>query len=163
MPASTVIKQLHDGIISMSDGTGTPIILSVPFTVGDLKIQGIQETQRSVNKYEARGVLRSVRHGARTYASGSFSFMVADYSDATNDTAIDFLLRQNGYSGNIGTLTPDEVYAVDIKLTVEGTDLGDSADHTIELGDCVCTVGHDEGEPNMVTVSFEILGAIAWT
>ena len=36
MAASLVVKHLYDGAISASDGTGAPVTLSIPFTMGDL-------------------------------------------------------------------------------------------------------------------------------
>ena len=160
MALSTIVKHLYDGTITLSDGTGSPVTLAIPFTSGDLTISGLQETQRAVVKYEARGVLTTVRHAARTFPSGSFSFQVPEYMNAAVGNALDFALQQNGHSGNISTLTPTEVYGIDIILTTEGTDLGDAKDHTITLTDCVCTVDIAEGEPNAGTINFECLGTV---
>lgn len=160
MPASTVIKHLYDGSITLSDGTGVPVTLVVPFSQGDLSVSGIQETQNAVVAYETRGTLHSVRHAARTYPTGSFSFMIADYADATNNTVVDYVTKANSYSGNATTLTGSDVYAIDIILTVEGTDLGDATDHTITLTDCVCTMDIAEGEPNTGTINFTCYGTV---
>ncbi len=163
MAISTVIKHLHDGKITLSDGTGTPVTLVVPFSAGDLSISGLQETQNAVNKYESRGVLHTVRHGARSFPSGSFSFMVPEYTNSSIGVAIDFALQQNAYSANISTLVPTEVYAFDIILETEGTDLADGKDHLITMTDCVCTLDVSEGEPNSATLSFECLGTVTYT
>ena len=163
MAASVIIKHLHDGSLTVKDGTGTPVSLTVPFSVGDFTLTGVQEQQNAVIAYETRGDLHVVRHTTRTYPTGSFSVMLADYSDATNQTLRDFLLRQNAYSANIGTLTPDEVYAVDLVWTVEGTDLGDPADHVATMTDCVCTLDFAEGEPNTLSVSFTMYGTYTQT
>jgi len=162
MAASTVIKHLYDGLIALLDGTGTPVQLTVPFSMGDLSIKGLAQTQREVIAYESRGVLNSVRHTKRTYPTGSFSYMIADYSDATNNTVIDFIRKAGSYNANTSTLgTASDVYTIDIKLTVEGTNFGDSSDHTITLEDCHCTIDIDEGEPNKGTISFTTYGAVS--
>lgn len=163
MAASVIIKHLHDGSLTVKDGTGTPVSLAVPFSVGDFTLTGVQEQQNAVVAYETRGDLHVVRHTTRTYPTGSFSVMLADYSDATNQTLRDFLLRQGSYSTNVGTLTPDEVYAVDLVWTVEGTDLGDPADHVATMTDCVCTLDFAEGEPNTLSVSFTMYGSYTQT
>ena len=165
MAASTVVKHLYDGQIDVEDGTTpTPVSLTVPFTVGDLSLSGYAETQRGVTAYTARGVLTSVRHTDRTFVTGSFSAQLADISDGTDNTLVDFLTKQGSYASNVSTLGASaEVYGVKITLTVEGTDLGDSADHTIVLDDCVCTVDISEGEPNTVTVNFTCYGTISLT
>lgn len=165
MAASTVIKHLYDGEIAVEDGTTpTAVSLTVPFTVGDLSLSGLAQTQNEVVAYETRGTLHTVRHSSRTYPSGSFSAQLADYSDGTDQTLLDFLLGQASYSANVSTLGANaEVYGVKLTLTVEGTDHGDSADHTIVLDDCVCTLDVAEGEPNTVSVSFTVYGSVSFT
>ena len=164
MALSTVIKHLFDGSISVSDGTGTPVTLALLYTTGDLSITGLMETQNATVKYETRGSFHSARKAARTYATGSFTLQIADYSDATSQTAADMFLKQNSFLANESTLGANaDVYTLDITLTVEGTNHGDAADHTIVMTDCDCTVDHSEGEPNTLTVSFEVLGTVAWT
>jgi hypothetical protein len=165
MAASTIVKHLYDGVITLKDGTGTPVTLVVPFTVGDLSLTGVQETQRDVTAYQARGVKTSVRHTTRNFVTGSFSFQVADYSDGTDQTAIDFMLKQGSYSGNVSTESTGgaEVYTIDLDLDVEGTDLGDSADHAIGLTDIHCVLNPSEGEPNTVSVDFTVYGDVTFT
>ena len=159
MAASTTIKHFTDGSITLKDGTGTPVTLVVPFSQGDFSPAGIQETQQEVVAYQSRGVLHIVRHAAANFPTGSFSFMVADYADATDQTAIDFLLKQGSFAANVSTLgTNAEVYTVNIVLTIEGTDHGDAADHTITLTNCACTIDVAEGEPNTVTVNYTAYG-----
>ena len=164
MAASTVIKNLNDGLINVADGTGTPVTLDAPFTTGDLAIAGLSEQFNEVAKYETRGTFNTARHTARVYPSGSVTFHIADYSDAADTTLIDFVMKQNSYSANISTLGANaDVYTIDLTLTVEGTDHGDSADHTIVLTDCVVTLDMSEGDPNTGTISFECLGTVTMT
>ena len=89
--------------------------------------------------------------------------MLADLSDATDGTLVDFILQQNSYSGNISTLTGSDVYAVKVTLTVEGTDLGDTADHTIVMDDVHFTMAIAEGEPDTVTLSGTVYGSVVMT
>jgi hypothetical protein len=161
MAASTVIKNLNDGTITLSDGTGSPVTLVVPFSTGDLSVSGLAEQQNEVAKYETRGTFHSARHTVRSYPSGSFSFQMADYSDATSTTAYDFIRKTNSYSANVSTLGANaDVYSIDIILTVEGTDHGDASDHTLTLTNCACTMDISEGDPNTGTINFECLGTV---
>ena len=110
--------------------------------------------------YESRGTLNSVRLTSRTYPSGSFSFQLADYSDVGVGNISDFILKGGGYSTNVSTLgAAAEVYGVKLTLTVEGTDHGDSGDHTVVLDDCACTMDLAEGDPNSGTISFICYGS----
>jgi hypothetical protein len=160
MAASDIVKHLYDGSIKALDGTsGTAVELEIPFTVGDFSVQGLQETQRATVAYESRGVLNSVRKAARTYPTGSFTFQIADYSDGTDKTALDYFLKRGSYSANVSTLgTNSDVYTTDLVFTVAGTVLGDAADHVATLEDCDVVVDFSEGEPNTGTISWTCYG-----
>tara|TARA_R110001592_G_scaffold44071_1_gene142262 strand:- start:2272 stop:2763 length:492 start_codon:yes stop_codon:yes gene_type:complete len=163
MSASTVVKALYDGSITVADGTGSPVTLVVPFTVGDLSLDGLMESQRAIQAYQTRGSLNSVRLAAREFPSVSFSAQLADISDAADTTLIDFCLKQGSYNANVSTLTGSDVYAIKVTLTVEGTDVGDSNDHTIVMDDVHVTVAIAEGEPDSVTISGTVYGAVTMT
>lgn len=154
MAVSTVIKHFTDGTIELADGTGTPVTLTVPFSQGDFSLSGVQESQKAVNVYQSRGTLHSLRLGEKTFVTGSFSAMLADVSDSSAGNLLDFVRKSNAYSGNASTSSNGDVYTIKITLTIEGTDLGDSADHTIVLDDCACTADVSEGEPNSISISF---------
>ena len=164
MAASTIIKHFTDGTITLKDGTGTPVTLVVPFSTGDFSLGGLTQALRATNVYQARGVLTGLRLGAKAFPTGSFSCQIADYSDASDRTVLDFLRKSNSYSANLSTSeTLGDVYTVDVVLTVEGTNLDDAADHVITLEDCDCSLDLSEGEPNSLSVSFTVYGAVSMT
>jgi hypothetical protein len=164
MAASTVIKNLNDGTITLEDGTGSPVTLVVPFSVGDFSLDGLAATLNEVTAYETRGTLNTVRHTARTYPTLSFSMQVADYADGTDGTVLDFVRFANSYSANVSTLGANaDVKTVKVTLTVEGTDHGDAADHTIVLDDVHVTASSSEGDPNTVSISGTVYGSVAMT
>jgi len=164
MAASTVIKNLNDGTITLEDGTGTPVTLVVPFSTGDLNVTALAATQNEVTAYETRGTLNTVRHTSRTYPTLGFSFQVADYADVTDFTAQDFVMFQGAYASNVSTLGANaEVKTIKVTLTVEGTDHGDAADHTIVLDDVHCTMDITEGDPNTATISGTVYGSVTRT
>jgi len=166
MAASVIPKHFTDGTITVKDGTGSPVTLTVPFTVGDLSLSGLAQDAlgRATNAYETRGVLNGLRRGAREYPTVSFSAHMADLSDGTDHTLVDFLRKKNSYSANVSTTaTTGDVYTVDIVLTVEGTDLGDASDHVITMEDVDCRIDISEGEPNTFTINGTIYGSISTT
>lgn len=162
MAASTVIKHFTDGTVKFEDGTGTPVTLTVVADQGDFSITGLAQDDREAVPYQSRGVLHSLRQGAKTFPSGSLSIMLADLSDSTDGTIADFILKQGSYAANTSTSAGD-VYTIDIELTIEGTDVGDSADHTIKASDCHCTLDIAEGSPDTLSVSFTCYGSVAMT
>lgn len=161
MAASSVIKHFTDGSITLSDGTGTPVTLTVPFSTGDLAVSGLAQKLREVVVYQTRGTANSIRHGARTFPTVTFTAHIADYSDGTETTAIDFFLKAGSFASNTSVSdNSPEVYTVDIILTVEGTDHGDPSDHTITMTNVACTIDVSEGEPNTLTVNGTIYGGM---
>ncbi len=89
------------------------------------------------------------------------SLMVPDVSDGTNVTPLDFIRKKGAYASNVSTTTAlGDVYTIDIVLTIEGTDLGDAADHTFTLEDVDCRADFAEGEPNTLTINGTIYGTI---
>jgi len=166
MGTSQIVKNFTDGSVVFSDGTGVPVTLAALFDQGDLSLDGLKAAQRETNAYESRGILRSVRHTTRTYPSGSMTLMLSDVSDGTDQTAIDFVLKQGSFSGNISTLAAGanaDVYCINIALTIEGTDLGDTADHTITMDDCEVTMAVAEGDPNTISLSWTVYGTVTMT
>lgn len=166
MAASAIPKHFTDGQITLADGNGTPVTLTVPLSTGDLSISGLGKDPkaRATNVYEARGAITGLRRGAREYPTVSFSAQLADVSDATDQTVIDFLLKRGSYASNTSTsVAAGDVYTVKITLTIEGTDLGDSADHTIVMNDVDVRLAIAEGEPSTVTVEGTIYGNVTFT
>ena len=166
MAASPIIKHLTDGTITLKDGTGSPVSLVVPFSVGDLSISGMETDTlgRTVNAYETRGVLNSLRRGARVYPTVSFSTQLADVTDATEKTLLDMVLKRASYAGNTSTTAATgDVYTLDVVFTLEGTNVGDAADHVITLEDVHVPAAVAEGEPNTVTLSGTIYGTVVLT
>lgn len=164
MAASTIVKHLYDGTITVTDGTTpTAVSLTVPFTTGDLSLDTLQASSRGVQAYQTRGTLHSVRLAAREFQNVSFSAQLADISDGTDGTLIDFVLKQGSYSANESTLAGSDSYCIQITLTVAGTSLGDAADHTIVMDSVRCTASVAEGEPDTVSISGVIYGDTTMT
>ena len=113
-----------------------------------------QAAQKAVNVYQSRGTLHSIRLGEKTFITGSFSAMLADVSDSSAGNLLDFIRKSNAYSSNASTLGSGDAYLIKITLEIEGTDLGDSADHTIVLDDCACSADVSEGEPDSISISW---------
>lgn len=96
MAASSVIKnQYGAGSIVISDGTGSPLSVTVDFDQGDFSISGLKDQLKDTTTYQSRGTLHSVRHTARTFPTISFTAMMSEFKDASSGTAIDMILGQH--------------------------------------------------------------------
>lgn len=165
MALSSFIKNNTMGSITLTDGTPTtPLSITVDFEQGDFTISGLTPNgMREVAHYEVRGLWRSSARTSRIYPTGSFSIMFTEFSEATTGTLLDFILADGAYASRVSTLGSNyPVFTCDISITIEGTDYGDAADHTLTLEDCAIVVdSFSEGDPNTVSVSFTCLGDIS--
>jgi hypothetical protein len=90
---------------------------------------------------ERRGQFINLAHGARSYPTVSFSCWFTEFGDSGTapGNILTFLQRTTGsaYASNVSTLGSGAKvpYTVDVTYTIEGTDWGDSADHTFTLHD----------------------------
>ena len=162
MAISSVAKNLRDGSITLSDGTGTPITITVQYENGDFSISGLRQGTTDVNKYLDRGVFFSARKVNQTFPTFSFSSILTDLSDASEKCLVDACLKTGAFASGVSTLGANaDVWAIKTVFTIEGTDHGDTGDHVLRLNDCVITdVGISEGDPDNFSISGEVLGSI---
>ena len=161
---STVVKHMYDGSITLIDGTGTPLTLTARFSVGDFSSSGLKAKLRGTTAYQARASVTSVRHTAREFPQVSFSCQLAEFSSAATGTIIDFITAKSGspFSARVSTLgSSAEVFCCDVKLTVEGSNHGDSSDGTFTMEDVEIAFDVAEGEPNSITLSGTVYGAVS--
>lgn len=155
MALSAVAKTKRDGLITLKDGTGSPVTLSVQYEDGDWSFEGLSKHQAELVAFFDRGEFYSVRKSNQKFITGKFTYHLTELSDASNGVVLDFIRFANQYSANVSTLGANaEVKTIDILWTVEGTNHGDATDHTLQLDDCACEFAAAEGEPNKGTISF---------
>lgn len=142
MAVSGFVKTNTCGAIALADGTSpTPVSLTLAFDRGDLSLSNLAPVLNERVVIEARGKFKNLAYGARQYPTVSFSCWVSAFQDSGTapGNILTFLQRTAGsaYASNDGTLgTGSKIpYTVDVTYTLEGTDWGDSADHTFTLHD----------------------------
>ena len=161
MALSNYVKDFTRGSIRLSDGTGTPLFILLDLDQGDLTFGPLQDELNEVVPYQRRGKLSGIGRGERIFPSGSFTVQVAQFTDASAKVISDFILRNGAFSAAVSTRGSGQVFTIDLRFVMEGTDHGDSADHTVTLEDCYCQIASfDEGAPNTISVNFVCYGAI---
>ena len=161
MPASTVVKNFRDATINIKDGTGTPIEMTVSLENGDFSLSGLMSGQKETSVYMDRGAFASIRHTNQTFPTISLSAHMAYLTDNTNGSLLDVVRKTGEFSSAVSTLGANaDVMAYLVELVIEGTDHGDSADHTITLDDVVMSVDFSEGDPNSFSLSGTVYGSI---
>ena len=152
-----VIKNWTNGTLTLIDGTGTPVELILLLDQGDLSYSGLIAGYRSQTRYQRRGAHVCVQKGERTYVTGSFSSYLSMWNEASTGQVAAFVTQMGKYSGNVSTQGAGSglPYTIDIKLDIEGTDLGDLADLTMTFADCSVTMGFTEGDPDNLSFDWE--------
>jgi hypothetical protein len=165
MALSTTIKHYTDGTLTVKDGTGTPLSATSAFYRCDVSVSGWspQASNRAVVAYQTKGALRSVRLGDQEFPTVTFSVVFTEWGDDASTATFDSAIRFSGvWASAVSTLgSTAEAKAVDIVWTVEGTDHGDAADHTLTMTDVVITsMVVSEGSPTAITYSGTVYGTI---
>lgn len=153
MAISSIIKTKRDGTLTFSDGTRT---LTVQYEQGDLQIDIPGATIVATLDRGEFGSPPSLRKGDDQPITGSFTAYLRDISDASYAT-LEEMVTNGGYYASTHTSTLGanaEVKTQTLLWTIEGTNHGDSTDHTVSLPYVWVTGGLQEGEVCAINVSF---------
>lgn len=157
-----IVKNFRDGSVVLKDGTGTPKTATLPFEQGNFAVSGFNVGQTEVQEYFARGTLIGLRKGQQNFQDWSCTLTMSEFTLAATGNFID-LIEGTGtdYSARIGTRADlGDIVTFDLVFTIEGTDLGDSADHTLTMLDNRITYEFAEGDPNTITLNGRCYGGI---
>ena len=164
MAQSTVIKNFRDGTLVFADNTGTPLTMPIVFEAGDFSIDNLNEGLVETTAYLDRGEFSTLRKTNRVFPSFSFTAHMTDLSDATDKLLFDLARKTGAWAAAVSTLGANaDAMTYKLTFTVEGTNFGDSADHTLVLNDCRITLSFSEGDPNSFSVAGIVYGAITAT
>lgn len=169
MATGSVVKQAHDCRIVIKDGaalTYTPSLFDGSVTISDLR-----RKQRDTANYEVRGVFKAKRHTGRVYPTCTLTIQAANYSgsvdvDGATETAspLDVFNRLGTWASATSTLPVNlgggDVFTVDIEVILEGSDIGEAADHTITLNSVYGVPQLVIAEPATYQIECEILEGI---
>ena len=156
MAISTIVKNKRDGTLVLTDNAAAKS-LTIAYEAGDftLNVPGY-----SVSHYPDRGAIGSppsIRHVDDQPMTGTFTAYMRDISDATYATLEEIILGPSGYVGSnwVSTMGANgEVFTVTATWTIEGTNHGDSADHTVACNYVYMTGSLSDGDPNMINITF---------
>tara|TARA_B100000513_G_scaffold190824_1_gene115595 strand:+ start:169 stop:669 length:501 start_codon:yes stop_codon:yes gene_type:complete len=162
MAYSTVPKTKRDGKIELLDGTGSPVVLEVAYEDGNFSFSQPQQFSELV--IMDRGNFSTIRRQDEQTITGSFSFHFREFTSADVGSVRDFINKSGAYAANISTGDAGvpfvEHFCIDIRYTAEGTDFGDTGDHIVALGKCVCSLDFSEGDPSSFTLNFTCYGGV---
>ena len=162
MAYSTIPKTKRDGVITLLDGTGSPVTLEVAYEDGNFTFSDPQQFSELV--VMDRGNFAAIRKQDEQAKSGSFSFHFRQFTDGVNAGSVrDFINASGAYSANVSTgLTGTpyvEHYTIDIKYLADSPDTSEP-DHTVTLSKCICSLDFSEGDPSSFTFNFTCYGGL---
>ena len=164
MAQSTVIKNFRDGTLVFADNTGTPLTLPIVYEAGDFSIDNLNEGLVETTAYLDRGEFATLRKTNRVFPSFSFTAHMTDLSDNTDKLLYDLARKTGAFASAVSTLGANaDAMTYKLTFTVEGTNFGDSADHTLIMNDCRITISLSEGDPNSFSVAGIVYGTITAT
>lgn len=164
MAISSIVKNFRDGTLTIEDGTGTPISMTVQYEAGDFSLSGITEGQTEIVAYYDRGALCSLRKTQDAHATFSFTAHMSDLSDSTELCLLDVVNKTGAWSSGVSTMGANaDVWTTKVTLTIDGTTHGDSSDHVIALDDCRLSLDLSEGDPNSFSISGTVYGTQSFT
>lgn len=160
MPESLIVKTKRDGTITFEDGTAVPNTFTVSFEAGDLSVT---IPGPAIGSFLDRGQFSSppsLRYTDDAPCTGSFTAYLRDYDDGGTgtETTLAEIITQSGVAATwVSTLDPAgnaEVFCLNLKFVIEGTDHGDPTDHEMVLSDCAISGSIAEGDPDTISLSF---------
>lgn len=160
MAETTVVKNFRDGKITIGDGTRT---YDIAYENGDLSIT---PPRYDVTTIYDRGEIVGLRKTSNQPGSFSFTCHHRSLSDAGsgNTTLLDVLEdtgASTAWTSNGGTGYEPTLYT--LTWTIEGTDIGDTADGTLVATKCRFLWSAAEGDPNTISIEGAIYGTVTRT
>lgn len=165
MAESTVVKVRRDGLITLTDGAAISVV--VAYEDGNFSADTLAAKEDRV-VIRDRGSIVGLRKGDDQVGSLSFSVHFREFTNTTHDVLLDFLNGQQAHSGALIPLTSTggsgfEQFLCTATLKIEGTDLGDGADHSAIFSKVLFTADFSEGDPDVLNISGEVYGGVAFT
>ena len=166
MAYSTIVKTKRDGVLTLKDGTGTPVTLEISYEEGNVTFDTPKAAQSVIRD---RGAIVNVRKGDdEPSATGSFSAYFRQFTDASEaGDILDFINKTGNYSSNVSTGSTGtpyvEFYCIDIEYICDSSLSGDADDHIATLSKCVCTASFTEGDPSSFTINFTCYGGVTYS
>jgi hypothetical protein len=165
---SSMPKNFAGAVLRLSDATTpTAVTLNAHLFKGDYTLSPINQFLNEDVYFDATTRNEGIGIGAPVRPTLSFSAGVGNLigsSTTAPGTVLEFVHAKGAYSANISTLGANRVHTVDVRLVIEGSRWGDSADETIDCEDVRVSADFAmSGEGNTLTFNGTVTGSIVIT
>ncbi|NBV19949.1 hypothetical protein [Janthinobacterium sp.] len=154
MALSAVPMIPRDAVITIEDNTGgTPLKATVTYEDGDFSFDPVEEGYMSTVILKDRGMHYAIRKTEEQDLSFTFSAHATDFSDATEKTLWDVVMKTGAFASGVSTFGSNaDAWTTKLTFTVEATNYGLSADHVVTFTKCRCSISFAEGIPGKFTI-----------
>lgn len=160
---SSYIKNNTMGLVRLGSASNA-VTLDLAYDKGDVTISNLGPKLNEHVKIERRGKFVSNAFGARVYPQVSLSMFVgnlAGSSATAPGTPLEMLTALGAYSANVSAAGTGRPVTVNVRLTIEGTNFGDTADETVTLNNVYCTMAFNEAvDGYTLAITGEVLGSV---
>lgn len=168
MAVSTQPKNFAGAIVRFADGTAvTPLTLALALFKGELSLGPLSEYLNEDVIFTAITQFSGLGVGAPVFPELSVTaqtYNLIGDDDAEAGTAFEFVHGVGCYDAAVSTLGANRLHTVDVRITIEGTRWGDTADETIDCEDVRFTEQFSMGaEMNSLEFTGQVLGSIVFT
>lgn len=169
MAVSTQPKNFAGAVVRFADGTTpTPVTLAIALFQGTLTLGPLSEYLNEDVIFSAITQFAGLGVGAPVYPELSLEALtyniIGDDEAAVAGTPFEFVTKQGAYDANVSTLGANRLVTVDVRVTIEGTRWGDSADEMIDCEDTRFTQQFSMGaEGNRLAFTGQVLGSVVIT
>ena len=146
-----------DGVLVLSDASGTPKTVTISYTDGDLKIDGIAADSSDITVFESRNVPYAARNTGRKRIKVTFSCHALDLANGSAGTPLDAIRGTGNFSGGTSTWTAGDARFLRCTWTGERTAFGSTADASIVLKKVRFDGSFSEGIPGKLEFSGEAI------
>lgn len=146
-----------DGVLTISDGAGTPLTFAVPYTDGDLQLAGVRKGGMQTQAFKTRGQTYSVRETEDAPVAFSFNCHFNGLDDATSAAMLDIVAKLGTWASATSTLptSAGDAWMVQLAWAIEGTARGSTSDHSLTFKYCTIQADIQEGVPSTLSISGE--------
>lgn len=145
----------RDAAITLSD-LASALTFTVPYEEGDFSMEEIGANYSEVFYPMARGVQMVPRYTQTQRVAFSFSAIATDFTDATEKTLRDAVMKQNAWSGAVSTMGASaQVYSLRLKWLASLTAYGAAANPSLTLEKGIFRIAFSEGIPGKFAIKGE--------
>lgn len=139
-----------DGVMVITDNTGTPLSFTVVYEDGDLKAGDFKHSMREKVAFKDREATYSIRDGDYEDINFEFTCHAVGWGDSTGVGISDVVMKTGtvwGAGVSMISAARGGAWAVKIVWTGERTNYGGTADVTLTMKYCTLSEGFQEGYP----------------